>query len=75
MQIRIFWGKVAPIYSFDKADVIVSFGADFYANWMANDYATDYVKVETQNLEKCPSIISLKLICLFLVLMLIKEFR
>ena len=30
-------------YHFDKANVIVSFGADFLANWMANDYATDYV--------------------------------
>ena len=35
--------RLAPSYSFDKADVIVSFGADFLANWMANEYATDYV--------------------------------
>ena len=36
--------RYAPDYSFDKANVIVSFGADFLANWMANDYASDYVK-------------------------------
>ena len=35
--------RLTPDYSFDKANVIVSFGADFLANWMANDYATDYV--------------------------------
>ena len=35
--------RLSPDYSFDKANVIVSFGADFLANWMANDYATDYV--------------------------------
>ena len=38
-----FGNRFAPDYSFDKANVIVSFGADFLANWMANDYATDYV--------------------------------
>ena len=36
--------RLAPTYSFDKANVIVSFGADFLANWMENEYATDYVK-------------------------------
>ena len=36
--------RLAPTYSFDKTNVIVSFGADFLANWMANEYATDYVK-------------------------------
>ena len=39
-----FGVRYAPDYSFDKANVIVSFGADFLANWMANDYASDYVK-------------------------------
>ena len=38
-----FGNRLSPDYSFDKANVIVSFGADFLANWMANDYATDYV--------------------------------
>ena len=38
-----FGVRYAPNYSFDKANVIVSFGADFLANWMDNDYATDYV--------------------------------
>ena len=39
-----FGVRYAPNYSFDKANVIVSFGADFLANWMANDYASDYIK-------------------------------
>ena len=38
-----FGVRLAPSYSFDKANVIVSFGADFLANWMVNDYSTDYV--------------------------------
>ena len=38
-----FGVRLTPDYHFDKANVIVSFGADFLANWMANDYATDYV--------------------------------
>ena len=38
-----FGVRLVPTYSFDKAAVIVSFGADFLANWMANEYATDYV--------------------------------
>ena len=42
-NLESFGVRLAPEYSFDKADVIVSFGADFLANWMANDYATDYV--------------------------------
>ena len=34
------YGKRAlPNYHLDKAEVIVSFGADFLANWMANEYA------------------------------------
>ena len=42
-NLESFGVRLAPEYSFDNADVIVSFGADFLANWMANDYATDYV--------------------------------
>ena len=38
-----FGVRLTPDYHFDKANVIVSFGADFLANWMANDYAKDYV--------------------------------
>ena len=35
--------RALPRYYFDKAKVIVSFGADFLANWGDNSYATDYV--------------------------------
>ena len=38
-----FGVRLVPSYSFDKANVIVSFGADFLANWMENEYSTDYV--------------------------------
>jgi len=38
-----FGVRLVPTYSFDKAAVIVSFGADFLANWMANEYATTIV--------------------------------
>ena len=38
-----FGVRLIPSYSFDKANVIVSFGADFLANWMENEYSTDYV--------------------------------
>ena len=38
-----FGVRLVPSYRFDKAKVIVSFGADFLANWMENEYATDYV--------------------------------
>ncbi|SVE22922.1 uncharacterized protein METZ01_LOCUS475776, partial [marine metagenome] len=34
--------RVLPSYSFDKAHVIVSFGADFLGNWGSIDYATQY---------------------------------
>lgn len=36
--------RAIPNYHFDKANVIVSFGADFIGNWLNNDYSTDYVK-------------------------------
>ena len=42
-NLESFGSRLAPSYCFDKSDVIVSFGADFLANWMANEYATDYV--------------------------------
>ena len=38
-----FGVRALPRYYFDKAKVIVSFGADFLANWGDNSYATDYV--------------------------------
>jgi molybdopterin-containing oxidoreductase family iron-sulfur binding subunit len=35
--------RALPSYHFDKANTIVSFGADFIGNWLNNDYSTDYV--------------------------------
>jgi len=35
--------RAIPSYHFDKANVIVSFGADFIGNWLNNDYSTDYI--------------------------------
>ena len=37
-----FGVRVLPTYNFDKANVIVSFGADFLGNWLNADYATQY---------------------------------
>ena len=34
--------RALPTYNFDKADVIVSFGADFLGNWLNVDYASAY---------------------------------
>ena len=36
--------RAIPSYHFDKANVVVSFGADFLGNWLNNDYSTDYIK-------------------------------
>ena len=38
-----FGVRALPTYSFDKAEVIVSFGADFLGNWLSTDYAKQYV--------------------------------
>ncbi|HIG32883.1 MAG TPA: 4Fe-4S dicluster domain-containing protein [Flavobacteriales bacterium] len=38
-----FGVRVLPTYNFDKAKVIVSFGADFLGNWLNADYAKQYV--------------------------------
>jgi molybdopterin-containing oxidoreductase family iron-sulfur binding subunit len=38
-----FGVRVLPTYNFDKAEVIVSFGADFLGNWLNADYAKQYV--------------------------------
>ncbi len=38
-----FGVRVLPTYNFDKAAVIVSFGADFLGNWLNADYAKQYV--------------------------------
>lgn len=41
-----FGKKAAPFYHFDKADVIMSFGADFLGNWLggSNYFSVDYSK-------------------------------
>ncbi len=40
-----FGDKVIPAYHFDKANVIVSFGADFLGTWISPvEYAGDYIK-------------------------------
>ena len=39
-----FGVRVLPTYRFDKAEVIVSFGADFLANWIGADYSIGYTK-------------------------------
>ena len=38
-----FGVRVLPTYNFAKAEVIVSFGADFLGNWLDTDYAKQYV--------------------------------
>ena len=44
--------RALPKYSFDKANVVVSFGADFLGNWGVNNYATDYIKARDPKSEK-----------------------
>jgi MoCo/4Fe-4S cofactor protein with predicted Tat translocation signal len=39
-----FGKAVIPSYQFDKADIIVSFGADFLCTWGAGDYSVDFAK-------------------------------
>jgi molybdopterin-containing oxidoreductase family iron-sulfur binding subunit len=34
--------RALPTYSFDKANIIASFGADFLGNWLNNDCAAQY---------------------------------
>jgi molybdopterin-containing oxidoreductase family iron-sulfur binding subunit len=41
--------RAIPSYYFDRANVIVSFGADFIGNWLNNDYSSDYVKGRNPN--------------------------
>ncbi|MEM8907690.1 MAG: 4Fe-4S dicluster domain-containing protein [Bacteroidota bacterium] len=49
-----FGEQMIPDYHFDKADVIVSFGADFLGTWISGDeYSVRYVKGRTvKNLKK-----------------------
>ena len=41
--------RALPTYNFDKAAVIVSFGADFLGNWLNADYAKQYVTARNPN--------------------------
>ena len=43
-NLETFGVRAMPKYHFDKADVIVSFGADFLANWGHPNNEQDYVK-------------------------------
>ncbi|MCT4664695.1 MAG: TAT-variant-translocated molybdopterin oxidoreductase [Flavobacteriales bacterium] len=41
---EMFGKRVLPTYKFDKADIIVSFGADFIQDWTENEFGADYAK-------------------------------
>jgi len=47
-----FGVRVLPTYNFDKADVIVSFGADFLGNWIGTDYSIGYTKARNPKMGK-----------------------
>ena len=48
-----FGDRVVPGYRFDKADVIVSFNADFLGTWISPvEYAADYIKGRKVNADK-----------------------
>ena len=50
-----FGVRTIPGYAFDKAEVIVSFGADFLGTWVApSKFAGDYVKLRTIKDVKAP---------------------
>ena len=36
--------RALPEYNFEKADIVVSFGADFLSNWGSGDYSNSYIK-------------------------------
>ena len=40
---KCFNARYLPYFSFEKANVIVSFGADFLGNWLDEDYSTQYM--------------------------------
>ncbi len=47
-----FGDRVIPDYKFDKADVIVSFGADFLGSWISPvEFARDYISKRKPTLE------------------------
>ncbi|MGB0869368.1 MAG: TAT-variant-translocated molybdopterin oxidoreductase [Flavobacteriales bacterium] len=43
-NLETFGKRVLPTYKFDKAEVIVSFGADFLQDWTENGHGKDYAK-------------------------------
>ena len=48
-----FGDRVIPGYRFDKADVIVSFNADFLGTWISPvEYAADYIKGRKVNADR-----------------------
>ncbi|NJK83206.1 MAG: TAT-variant-translocated molybdopterin oxidoreductase [Saprospiraceae bacterium] len=50
-----FGQRVIPAYHFDKAEVIVSIGADFLGTWISPiEYAADYVKNRKSKGKRCP---------------------
>jgi molybdopterin-containing oxidoreductase family iron-sulfur binding subunit len=55
---KSFGLRAIPSYHFDKANVIVSFGADFIGNWLNNNYSTDYINGRNPKSEKCQNIFS-----------------
>jgi len=47
-----FGQELIPTYNFDKADVVISFGADFLGNWLNSiGYNRDYAKTRKINKE------------------------
>ena len=54
--------EALPSYYFDKADVIVSFGADFIGNWGSPNNERDYFKQEIQIMVVCQNTTKLKLL-------------
>ena len=49
---KAFGIRAIPKYSFDQANLIISFGADFLGNWGGNDYSSDYIKGRNPKLGK-----------------------
>lgn len=50
---QTFGKEVIPSYAFDKAEVIVSIGADFLANWLSPiEYAAQYAKTRKVSKDK-----------------------
>ena len=68
-----FGVRAIPKYCFDKANVIVSFGADFLGNWADNEYSTDYVKGRNPKSNKMSKHYQIETNLSLVALMLTKE--